>query len=155
MNRRLSMKKLATLTALTLCATACSSPSDPPPPDQGPGELLMSSLERNLAPTLAESTRAQLSADNRDFAFDLLHRVREEGDDNIFFSPHSISIALAMTYAGASGGTYDQMGALMRFTLAENLLHPGFNALDLELARRSEVEVTSGDAPQLHVVNAI
>jgi serpin B len=158
MNTRPIFKySLPVLTALTMASTACGGTGngDTPPTDNAPGELLMSSLSRDLSPTVAESIRTELSADNRDFAFDLLGQIRAQANGNIFFSPHSISIALAMTYAGASGGTLDEMGEVMRFTLPEAQLHPAFNALDLELARRSEVDVESGDAPRLNIVNAI
>jgi serpin B len=121
--------------------------------DEAPGELLVSSLARDLAPSVDAETRARHSADNRDFAFELFQRLLAEGEENIFVSPHSISIALAMTYAGASGETHEQMGEVLRFTLEEDELHSAFNALDLALDARSEVEV-EGDAPTLRVVNA-
>ncbi len=70
---------------------------------------------------------------------------------NTFFSSHSISIALAMTYAGASGETHEQMGEVLRFRLDEEELHPGFNALDLELGTRGEADVDN--PPVLRVVN--
>jgi serpin B len=48
------------------------------------------------------------------FAFDLYaHLLRQEG--NLFFSPYSISTALAMTSAGARGQTADQMVDVLRF----------------------------------------
>ena len=39
------------------------------------------------------------------FAVDLYGRLSQEGRGNLFFSPYSISTALAMTYAGAEGET--------------------------------------------------
>ncbi len=49
-----------------------------------------------------------LTRGNGDFAFDL-YRELSAADGNLFFSPHSISTALAMTYAGARGHTRDAM----------------------------------------------
>ena len=39
---------------------------------------------------------------NNDFAFDL-YRALSDGEGNLFYSPFSISQALAMTFAGAKG----------------------------------------------------
>ncbi len=150
------MKKLSIFVATALLL-ACGSSDDPDPgqPDDSPGEALQSSLERDQSPSVSEEAKAQLSADNRDFAFDLLHQILDDEDTtNVFYSPHSISIALAMTYAGATGATHEQMGQTLRFMLDEEELHPAFNALDLDLDTRSDVDVEDGDPPVLNVVNA-
>jgi serpin B len=51
---------------------------------------------------------------NNAFAFDLYAKLAS-GKGNIFFSPYSISTALAMTYAGARGKTESQMARVMYF----------------------------------------
>jgi hypothetical protein len=38
---------------------------------------------------------------NTEFAFDLYHELANGNDDNLIFSPYSISVAMAMLYAGA------------------------------------------------------
>lgn len=63
--------------------------------------------------------------DNNAFALDLYGRLRA-ADGNLFFSPHSLSTALAMTYAGARGGTAEELAAALHFTLGPNRLHPAF-----------------------------
>ncbi|MGD9211546.1 MAG: serpin family protein, partial [Desulfobacteraceae bacterium] len=45
---------------------------------------------------------------NNDFAFELYQQLISE-EDNLFYSPYSISLALAMAYAGAEGETETQM----------------------------------------------
>src|SRR5512140_1188457 len=45
---------------------------------------------------------------NTQFALDLYGQLRS-GDDNIFFSPMSLSTILAMAYAGAAGNTAKEM----------------------------------------------
>jgi serpin B len=72
----------------------------------------------------------RLVADNTDFAFDL-HGALAEADPNAnrFVSPYSVSVALAMTYAGARGETRQQMGQILRFSLSRETLHPAFYAL--------------------------
>jgi len=78
------------------------------------------------------------------------------GNDNLFYSPHSISLALAMTVAGARGETERQMADTLHFTLPQDRLHPAFNRLDLELAQRGEgAEGKDGEGFRLHIVNAI
>ena len=141
----------------------CGGDDDEPSPGEeqeeaeAPGETLASSLERELSPQVEDQDFAQFTADNRDFSFSLLHQLLEEEgeDENIFFSPHSISIALAMTYAGARENTKEEMAQVLRFHLDDEVLHPAFNKLDLELAERSEVEVEDEDdeAFDLDIVN--
>ncbi len=65
---------------------------------------------------------------NNAFALDLYARLRGE-EGNLFFSPYSISTALAMTCAGARGETAAQMQKALRFSLPEDRLHPAFAAL--------------------------
>lgn len=70
-----------------------------------------------------------------EFAFELYQKIRDSGG-NLFYSPYSISLALAMTYAGARGETERQMADTLNFTLPQERLHPAFNALDQSLADR-------------------
>jgi len=55
---------------------------------------------------------------NTKFAFDLYAQLKEQ-DGNLFYSPYSISTALAMTYAGAKGETAEQMGRTLHFTTVQ------------------------------------
>jgi serpin B len=100
---------------------------------------------------------------NTAFAFDLYQLLAEQQEgENLFYSPYSISLALAMTYAGARGETGDQMAHALRFTLPDESLHAAFNALDQELARRGERVQDEDEADtqhpegfRLHIANAI
>ena len=141
--------------ASALVLAGCGTTSAQPDVEAGPGELMRSSLERDLDPEVGETTLARLAADNRAFAFDLLHRIYEAGSgENSFYSPHSISLALAMAYAGATGDTREQLAEVLRFTLEEEELHRAFNALALDLDTRGEAEVDAGDPPTLRILNA-
>ena len=71
--------------------------------------------DRN-APTATRKELDRLVAGNSAFAFDLYRTLSSE-DGNLFFSPYSISQALAMTYAGARGETERQMADTLHFTL--------------------------------------
>jgi serpin B len=72
--------------------------------------------------------RGVAEANNR-FALDLYSRLRTGRGDNLFFSPASLSIALAMTYAGAKGETAEQMTQVLHFRLPQEKLHPAFRDL--------------------------
>ena len=69
-------------------------------------------------------------------------------DGNLFFSPASVSTALAMTYAGARGDTATEMAKTLHFTLPPERLHPAMGALlaDLNAAHNGY---------QLHLANAL
>ncbi|MHC4911894.1 MAG: serpin family protein [Planctomycetota bacterium] len=52
---------------------------------------------------------------NNDFALELYAKLVGQQEGNLFFSPYSISTALAMTYAGARGRTEVQMAEVLHF----------------------------------------
>ena len=76
-------------------------------------------------PAFRDTPQGQsLSVANTKFAFDLYNRITEQ---NIFMSPLSISVALAMTYLGARGETKSQMRSVLHFTdVEESHLHQMF-----------------------------
>lgn len=65
---------------------------------------------------------------NNVFALNLYAQLAKE-DGNVFFSPYSISSALAMTYAGAKGKTADEMASTLHFSLPQDKLHPAYGEL--------------------------
>lgn len=86
-------------------------------------------------------------AGNTAFAFDLYGELKK-AEGNLFFSPYSLSSALAMTYAGARGETASQMAEVLHFRLPEERLHPAFASLQERLGE-------AGDAVELSVANAL
>jgi len=111
--------------------------------------------EREASPQVAEADLQDLAAGNSAFAFDLYQALRAE-DGNLFFSPYSISVALAMTYAGARDETERQMADTLHFSLPQERLHPASNGLDLELAKRGEgAEGRDGEGFRLNIANAL
>ena len=110
---------------------------------------------RTLSPGATGPELAELARGNTAFAFDL-YRALAQREGNLFYSPHSISLALALTYAGARGETERQMAETLRFSLPQDRLHPAFNALDLALASRgSEATDGDGDGFRLSIANAV
>ncbi len=65
---------------------------------------------------------------NTAFALKLYKNVSKK-EGNLFFSPFSISDALAMTYAGARGNTERQMEDVLGFFRPQERFHAGFCAL--------------------------
>ena len=98
-------------------------------------------------PATATTDRAAAVEGNNAFAVDLYGQLRNQSG-NLFFSPESISTALAMTYAGARGDTASEMAKTLHFTLPPDQLHPAMGALlsDLNAAH---------DGYQLHVADAL
>jgi serpin B len=119
------------------------------------GELLKSDKERIASPDVSPGEQALLVDGNSAFAFELYQALRQQ-EGNLFYSPHSISVALAMTYAGARGDTAEQMADTLHFMLEQERLHPAFNWLDTELASRGEgAQGKDGKGFRLNIVNAI
>jgi serpin B len=99
------------LLALMLVVSPSCAPTSDRPPATPSADVL----------TVAE--------DNNRFALDLYARLRAGQSDNLFFSPGSLSTALAMTYAGARGQTAEQMAKVLHFGLPQEKLHPAFGDL--------------------------
>jgi len=79
-------------------------------------------------------------AGNNLFAFDLYRRLAADpahAGGNLFFSPYSISSALAITYEGARGTTADEIGAVLHLPTNDTLRREGFAAIDAGLNRES------------------
>jgi len=118
-------------------------------------ETLKSSKQRITNPDVPQGDLAELVAGNSAFAFDLYQELRGE-EGNLFYSPFSISIALAMTFAGARTETERQMAETLHFTLGQDGLHPAFNELDLELDSRDEPpDEYADDGFHLEITNAL
>jgi serpin B len=137
------------------CASGGSSSGSGKPPET-PWQEVKSNKQRATAPEVEPADLQKLIADNSAFALALYQAVRET-EGNLFFSPYSLSLALAMTYAGARADTESQMAAALHFGLPQEKLHPAFNALDLSLprgkAKTKEGQPTEGF--RLHIANAL
>jgi serpin B len=115
----------------------------------GSGTPVTSTVQRDTAPVVATGDEATLVSDNTGFAFALYHGLSTLGGGsttgNLFYSPYSVSLALAMTCAGANGETATQMAKALGFTLPESSLNPAFDKLDLAIeAKPSDATGTNG-----------
>jgi len=119
------------------------------------GAIMQSEKPRVISPEVEDTDLTLLVEGNSAFAFDLYQALRD-ADSNLFYSPYSISLALAMTYTGARGETEQQMADTLHFTLSQDRLHPAFNSVDIELEKRGEVaEGKDGEGFRLNIFNAI
>ena len=92
---------------------------------------------------------AAVVAGNTRFALDLYRQLRA-AEGNLFFSPYSISTALAMTYAGAGGTTRQQMAETLHFMPDQRMLHPAFSSIQSQLKQEQEK-----GALELSIANAL
>jgi serpin B len=136
------------------------TPSAPPvslptlPPSQSGGQYVQSNLVRVASPNIAAGDLSELVQGNSAFAMALYQQLAR-GDGNLFFSPYSISLALAMTYAGARGDTEAQMAQTLDFTLPQERLHPAMNSLDQTITSYAPQNAASDQGFQLNIANSI
>ena len=134
---------------LILGLTACSGF---PSAASNPG-LVQSKAARITQEDVPVSDTTALVQGNSQFAFDVYQSLKDQSG-NLFFSPYSLTQALAMTYAGANGKTQQQMAGALHFSLPDNRLHATLNALDVGLAAMGDTQ-NDQSSFKLSVVNAL
>ncbi|WP_437816541.1 serpin family protein [Sorangium sp. So ce1078] len=149
------------LAAILGCETSTEPHQDPDPGGQAcrdgdkPGCVVASDKQRISTPDVPPEDKTALVSGNSAFAIDLYQQLRQE-PGNVFYSPYSISTALAMTWAGAKGETETAMADTLHFDLGQEKLHPAFNWIDQELESRGQgARGADGEGFRLNVVNAL
>ena len=137
--------------ASSIVLSACNTPG-------GQGGLkseLKSSLPQQTDPKSNPADVQSLVEGNTAFAISLYQRLAAE-DGNLFFSPYSVSSALAMTYGGARDQTQAQIQAALHFPFTPDQLNPAFNLLTLNLDKLTQnaQDSTKKDF-ELNIANAI
>jgi serpin B len=114
------------------------------------GKILLGMNEKEEKIIVTADTNDVIRGNNR-FALELYTKLaQEKKNENLFFSPYSISTALAMTYAGAKGNTEKQMADVLHFELPQDKLHPAFASLEKRLNEGGKKGVY-----ELNVANAL
>lgn len=136
------------LLLVVLCALGCTPPRpvgpEPLPPviNTSPPVEPIKPVVPPAPPAVNQSPQPILKNNvvdaNSQFATDLYARYSAK-DGNIFFSPYSISSALAMTYEGAKGATADEMQAVLHLPDDKNVIRSGFSLIDSELNKADKL----------------
>ena len=112
--------------------------------------LLSSTRSAFCQQTVNPPAPNSVSSGNNQFAFDLFHHIASgEKNANVFFSPVSISTALAMAYAGSQGETRKQMAQVLHFAGSQQEVAGGFHSL------MQSLRAPANHAYQLSVANAL
>jgi len=85
---------------------------------------------------------------NNQFAIELYSKISNESNDNIFFSPWSISTAMAMVYEGARGDTAKEIRDVFHFPENDSLRRFSY-------AKMLNTINKAGGKYELHTANAI
>ena len=121
---------LAAFALIAVIFAGCTGPGEPGP-----------SIEATLTPTVTVATpliptppelpgsETSVVDGNNRFALDLYALLADDPthrDDNLFFSPFSISSALAITYEGARGTTVEEIRSVFHFPENQTVMRSGF-----------------------------
>jgi serpin B len=101
----------------------------------------------SMAPAVPQTDIQPAVEGNTAFAVDLYVRLRSQ-QGNLFFSPYSISTALAMTYGGARGETAQQIAKVFHFRGDAQEAARDFSLIDARL-------LASAKDCQLYTANAL
>lgn len=103
-----------------------------------------------ISPDISNQNLSTLVDGNNEFAFDMYNLLKKD-NSNLFFSPYSVSLIMAMVYAGAKDETSAQIAKTMRYGSLQDNLHETFNFLSQTLSSRTYDEKTFS----LKIVNDI
>lgn len=124
---------LIVLVVATILAAGCTSPAQNPAVNPAPavsfGEPSAIAPVTATNPSGSISAAQAVSAGNNRFAFDLYGELASTpagAGQNIFYSPVSISSALAITGEGAKGTTADEINSVFHFPTNDTVRREGF-----------------------------
>lgn len=136
------------LTAALISLVSCTNTPDQTDISTDFPVAKSSSVER-LTETIEPAIIKEQAASNNQFAVKM-YKLLSDADKNLFFSPYSITSALAMTAAGAVDSTKTQMHTALQTTLKDIEFDKAMNAIDLSLMSATDIE----NGVTLNVVNS-
>ncbi|MBN1576684.1 MAG: serpin family protein [Chitinispirillaceae bacterium] len=131
-----------------------SGTGGPGDPQENPGENQFFAVAKSTSVTretaaVSQDLLTEQARGNNTFAVGMYKLLAEEGK-NLFFSPYSITAALAMTAAGGIGDTKQQIRDALRVTLESDAFDRAVNAIDRSLMDHT----ASTEGITLNVVNS-
>lgn len=105
-----------------------------------------SALTRDMSERLSAADEATFLRGQSRFAL-AIHKDLAGAKGNLAASPFSMSMAIAMAYAGARGTTESEMAAALGFELGSPRTHVGMNALERAISSRGGDGKAIGGGP--------
>jgi serpin B len=139
---------IAAVSVLLFLWCSTLDPDGANPPEQQFSIAKSETVVRENPSASSEDVMKQAESINN-FAVAMYQQLKEEGK-NLFFSPYSITAALAMTAAGANGNTKQQILDALQVTLQGVAFDQAINAIDQSIM--SHADATAGLT--LKVVNS-
>ncbi len=162
------------VTTLVLMATGCDSTirnniagavTDTIPHNQPTINHQAPPIEAKALTSTPEGIAEVITANNQ-FAIDMYHKINvqpDQADKNVFFSPYSLSTAMAMLYAAAAGETKAQIQKTFHYP-APAILNPNSAALynqfntpnpDYKLATVNDLWMQQGLTPTKSYIDTV
>ncbi|NQT59364.1 MAG: serpin family protein [Bacteroidetes bacterium] len=133
-------KAIIVMILIFIIGSGCQLWGAPEPDDTI--EILKSDIPRDNPDSVSLDDILTSSDNVNSFAVSLYNQISNT-EGNILFSPYSIHIAMAMTYAGARNQTEQEMAETLLFTLGQEGTHYSLNALDSRLVSVDETDTGS------------
>ena len=93
-----------------------------------------------------EESVSTLSNYMNDFCFDLYHQLSVDNTENLFISPYSIFVALAMTYEGSRSDTAEEMETVLHFPQNNETMLCSFGKIYNLLNQHKEYTLNTANA---------
>lgn len=129
-HNRAGLALLASMILLGAICAGCTGTQEAAPQETTPPD--------GEEPAGNQSGGESVISGNNQFAFDLYRNLSSDpayADGNLFFSPYSISSALAITYEGARGRTADEIRAVFHLPSDAAVRREGFQTIDAGINR--------------------
>src|SRR3989344_1010684 len=132
---------LIIIVSLSIILSGCNTEYETPSPDE---PIIIPDEPITQAKTEGMSNIVDA---NNEFALNYYNKIKDS-EENVFFSPYSISSALAMTYEGAKGQTAEEIQSLFYLPEDDELRRTSFEETNDEINKKDKEY-------SLHVANAL